>query len=61
MESPILFPFVQGTNKRPAAPYNEYYTIMDFNEVDMRIYLPKSEYHLLREDESLCLPKCFVI
>ena len=45
----------------------EYYTIIDFNEVDMGIYLPKkSEIHrgqkievniTLRVDKSLCLPK----
>ena len=44
-----------------------YYTIIDFNEVDIRIYLPEkviihrghqAEVNItLRADKSLCLPK----
>ena len=34
----------------------QYYTIIDFNEVDIRIYLP-IYLSLLRVDKSLCLPK----
>ena len=44
-----------------------YYTINDFNEVDMRIYLPEKaifaetarprSISILRVDKSLCLPK----
>ena len=35
-----------------------YYTIIDFNEVDIRIYLPeKVIISLLRVDKSSCLPK----
>ena len=33
---------------------NKHYTTIDFNEVDMRIYL--SEISHLRKDKSLCLP-----
>ena len=32
-----------------------YHTIIDFNEVDMRIYLPETE--VARVDDSSCLPK----
>ena len=45
----------------------QYYTIIDFNEVDIRIYLPEkviihrgrqAEVNItLRVDKSLCLPK----
>ena len=46
----------------------KYYTVIDFNEVDIRIYLPeksdnsprplgRGELSLLRVDKYLCLPK----
>ena len=37
----------------------QYYTIIDFNEVDMRIYLPARprRISLLRVDKSFCLLK----
>ena len=36
----------------------QYYAIIDFFEVDIRIYLPeKVRISLLRLDKSLCLPK----
>ena len=34
-----------------------YYTIIDFNEVDIRIYLPEKVIIHRRVDKSLCLPK----
>ena len=37
--------------------YRRHYTIIYFNEVDIRIYLPKKWISLLRVDKSLCLPK----
>ena len=35
----------------------KYYTIIDFNQVDIRIYLPEKVNITLRVDKSLCLPK----
>ena len=36
-----------------------YYTIIDFNKVDMRIYLPEKVifFEAARVDKSSCLPK----
>ena len=54
-------------DKKYSQIYTQYYTIIDFDEVNIRIYLPEkvilhrgrqAEVNItLRVDKSLCLPK----
>ena len=48
-----------SNHDKPCYVKSIYYTIIDFNEADMRIYLPKKVIFIeaTRVDKSLCLPK----